>query len=81
MKRKANDMGMTVINDAVGLNFSELNSEAFKNMMNSIVNDGINLDENETSNRNIMSKKAGYWNKYKSCGLYMKHRLYKALDS
>ena len=28
-KRKANDMGLTVINDASGLNFSELNTEAF----------------------------------------------------
>ena len=57
MKRKANNMGLTVINNAAGLDFSELNSEAFKNMLNSIVNDGINLDENETSNSNIMSKK------------------------
>ena len=57
MKRKANNMGLTVINNVAGLDFSELNSEAFKNMLNSIVNDGINLDENETSNSNIMSKK------------------------
>ena len=47
MKRKVNDMGLTVINDAAGLNFSELNSEAFKNMLNSIINDGVNLNENE----------------------------------
>lgn len=57
MKRKANDMGLTVINNAAGLDFSELNSEAFKNMINSIVNDGVNLDENDTSNSIIMSKK------------------------
>ena len=57
MKRKANDMGLTVINDAAGIDFSELNSEAFKNMLNSIVNDGVNLDENEISNSIIMSKK------------------------
>lgn len=57
MKKKANDMGLTVINDAAGLDFSELNSEAFKNMINSIVNDGVNLDENEISNSTIMSKK------------------------
>ena len=30
MKRKANDIGLTVINAAAGLDFSELNSEAFK---------------------------------------------------
>lgn len=57
MKRKANDMGLTVINDASGLNFSELNSEAFKNLLNSIINDGVNLNENEISNSNIMIKK------------------------
>ena len=57
MKRKANDMGLTVIDDSAGFNFSELNSEAFKNMMNSVVNDGVGLDESETSSGNIVSRK------------------------
>lgn len=57
MKRKVNDMGLTIINNDAGLDFSELNSEAFKNMLNSVINDGISLDENEISNNNIMSKK------------------------
>ena len=52
-----NDIGLNVINDIAGLSFSELNSEAFKNMLNYVVNDGVNLDENETSNSTIMSKK------------------------
>ena len=44
-------------NGVGGLDFSEFNSEAFKNMMNSIVNDGSNLDEDEVSSSTIMSKK------------------------
>ena len=52
-----NDIGLTAINDVAGMDFSELNSEAFENMLNSIVNDSVNLDENEISNSNIMSKK------------------------
>ena len=50
-------MGLTVIDDSAGFNFSELNSEAFKNMMNSIINDGVRLDESETSSGNIVSRK------------------------
>lgn len=57
MKRKANDIELTVINDASGLNFSELNSEAFKNLLNSVINDGVNLNENEISSGNTMSRK------------------------
>ena len=55
--KEANDMGLTVIDDSAGFDFSELNSEAFKNMMNSIINDGVGLDESETSSGNIVSRK------------------------
>lgn len=50
-------MELTVIDDSAGFDFSELNSEAFKNMMNSVVNDGVGLDESETSSGNIVSRK------------------------
>lgn len=45
------------MNGSAGFNFSELNSEAFKNMMNSVVNDGVGLDESETVSGNIVSRK------------------------
>ena len=50
-------MESAVIDDSVGFDFSELNSEAFKNMMNSVVNDEVGLDESETSSGNIVSRK------------------------
>lgn len=60
IKRKANDMGLTVIDKSNGLSFSELNSEAYLNLMNSVVNDGINLDEANKSydnDKTILTKK------------------------
>lgn len=59
-KRKANDMGLTVIDKGEGFNFSELNSEAYMNLMNSIVNDGVNLDESDEScdnDKTVLAKK------------------------
>ena len=41
-------MGFTVIDYPNGLNFSELNSEVYMNMMNFAINDGVNLNETET---------------------------------
>lgn len=43
--------------ESAGFGFSELNSDAFKNMMNSAVNDSVGLDESETSSGNIVSRK------------------------
>lgn len=59
-KRKINNMGLTIIDDAAGLDFSELSSEAFINMLNYIINDGVNLDEdddNNLNNKTIISNK------------------------
>ena len=61
LKRKTNDMGLTAI-DYVDddLDFSELNSEAFQNMINSIVSDGVNLNEEQevwSKDKTLVSKK------------------------
>ena len=50
-------MESAVIDGSAGFDFSELNSEAFKSIMNSVINDGIGLDESETVNGNIVSRK------------------------
>ena len=36
---------MKICDTGDGLDFSELNSEAFQNLINNIINDGVNLDE------------------------------------
>ena len=50
-------MESAVIDSSVCFDFSELNSEAFKNMMNSVINDGVGLDESEAASGNIISRK------------------------
>lgn len=62
-----------ILNDTAGLNFSELNSEAFKNTLNSIVNDGSNLDEDEVSSSR--AKNSRCWNKHKPYRLCMKQKI------
>lgn len=60
MKRKANDMGLSIIDTGNGFSFSELNSEAYLNLMNSIVNDGVNLNEQDEfydKDKTILTKK------------------------
>ena len=67
MKRKANDMGLTIINRDDELSFSDLNTEAYINMINSIVNDGSNINESE------LDKKSNFTYKDNSNKLHLCH--------
>lgn len=49
-KKTVDDMELNVVNDANGLMFSELNIEAFQNVINCIMNDGVNIDESKFNN-------------------------------